>query len=84
MKIKFNVAPKARDYKVGDVVEFNGPIPEGYARKYINRGWAEEYVEPKPEPAKAKPPEPKETLSLKSKDGLSGKDGLVGEAGVQK
>ncbi len=50
MKIKFTEAPKGRDHKIGDVVEFNGPIPEGYARKYIARGWAEEYVEPKPEP----------------------------------
>ncbi len=48
MKIKFTAVPSARDYKVGDVVEFKGHIDVGYALKYINRGWAEEYEEPKP------------------------------------
>ena len=59
MKIKFTEAPKGREYKAGDVVEFKGPIPEGYARKYINRGWAEEYTEPKPEPKPAPVVQPK-------------------------
>jgi len=43
MKIKFIMQPTGgrREFKVGDIVEFNGPVPEGYARKYIDRGWAE-------------------------------------------
>lgn len=42
MRVRFIEAPKARDYRVGDVVDFDGPIPETYARKFINRGWAVE------------------------------------------
>ena len=54
MKIKFIEAPPAREYKVGEVVDLNGFVAEGYARKYILRGWAVEYVEPKPvDPVKA-------------------------------
>lgn len=41
MKIKFvEVAKGGRDFKKGDEVEFVGRIEEGYARKYIDRGWA--------------------------------------------
>ena len=40
MKIEFVQASKGRDFKVGDVVEFEGKVEEGYARKYIQRGWA--------------------------------------------
>ncbi len=69
MKIKFTEAPNGREFKVGDVVEFKGSIPEGYARKYINRGWAEEYVDPKPE---AKP-EPKPALKIEVPVGGSDK-----------
>jgi hypothetical protein len=69
MKIKFIEAPKGRDFKVGDIVELNGPLNEGYARKYINRGWAVEHVDA-PSPIEAKPIEkPKATFSLKPKDG---------------
>jgi len=74
VKIRFIERPPARDYKVGDIVEFNGHIAEGYARKYILRGWAVEYVAPVVEVAKpvekvvVKAPEPKATLSLKPKD----------------
>ena len=73
MKIKFTAVPPARDYKVGDVVEFKGHIDIGYALKYINRGWAEEYEEPKPvaKPVEVKlstvvtaPTESKPTLKL--------------------
>ena len=57
MKIKFTEAPPGRDYKAGDVAEFNGSVPEGYARKYVARGWAVEVKdEPKPEPKKAEAP----------------------------
>ena len=46
MKIRFIVSPPGRpEYKKGDVREFNGRIEEGYARKYVARGWAEEVVE---------------------------------------
>ncbi len=46
MKIKFVQRPGGgRDFKVGDEADFNGRIEEGYARKYIDRGWAEEVVE---------------------------------------
>jgi hypothetical protein len=75
VKIKFIEAPPAREYKVGDVVEFNGYVAEGYARKYILRGWAVDYVEPvkaapvvAPVAAPAVKAEPKATLSLKPKD----------------
>ncbi len=40
-------------YKEGDVVEFVGFVPEGYARKYIDKGLAVEYVAPV---AKSVPP----------------------------
>lgn len=77
MKIKFIEAPPAREYKVGEIVELKGFVAEGYARKYILRGWAIEYVEPvkiapvvAPSVASAAKsiPEPKATLSLKPKD----------------
>ena len=71
MKIKFIEAPPAREYKAGEVVEFNGFVAEGYARKYILRGWAVEYVEPvkvAPVVAPVAKVEPKATLSLKPKD----------------
>lgn len=42
MKIKFTESPKGREYKKGDEVDFVGSIEEGYARKYVDRGWAEE------------------------------------------
>lgn len=58
MKIKFIEAPKGRDYKVGDIVEFKGLISEGYAQKYINRGWAIEVADEKPS-KKAEPAPPK-------------------------
>lgn len=45
MKIRFTTAPKGRDYKVDQVVDFKGKIEEGYARKYIDRGWAVEIDE---------------------------------------
>lgn len=41
MKIKFIEAPKGRDFKKGDVVDFKGKVDETYALKYIARGWAE-------------------------------------------
>ena len=45
MKIEFIEAPKGRDYKAGDIVEFKGRVDEGYALKYISRGWAKPYDE---------------------------------------
>lgn len=45
MKVRFKEAPKGRDFKVGQVVEFKGAVDETYARKYIARGWAEEVDE---------------------------------------
>lgn len=42
MKIKFLISPKGRpEYKKGESYDFNGPIEEGYARKFIDKGWAE-------------------------------------------
>lgn len=41
MKIKFIQAPKGRDYKVGETVDFKGPVEQTYAMKFIQRGWAE-------------------------------------------
>lgn len=42
MKIKFVQKPIGRpEYNIGDVVEFNGPVEESYARKFLARGWAE-------------------------------------------
>ena len=56
MKLKFVEAPKGRHYKVGEVVDFTGPVAEGYARKYMDRGWAVEHKdEPKPQPVADKP-----------------------------
>jgi hypothetical protein len=47
MKIKFVKGHKPKghaedipDYKMGEVYDFNGPVAEGYARKYIERGYA--------------------------------------------
>lgn len=45
MKIKFVTAPKGRDYKVGQVVEFKGKVEETYALKFLSRGWAEPFDE---------------------------------------
>lgn len=53
MKIRFVKTPEGgrkADFKVGDELDLVGPINEGYARKYIDRGWAEEV---KPEPVAA-------------------------------
>lgn len=52
MKIRF-VKPwevkqgdgKGPKYKIGDEVEFNGRVPETYARKYINRELAVEVTD---------------------------------------
>lgn len=41
-------------YNAGDVVSFDGPVNETYARKYIARGYAEIYVAPAPEPVPVK------------------------------
>ncbi len=42
MKIKFIESPPARpEYKKGDVVDFNGPVEESYAKKFLLRKWAE-------------------------------------------
>lgn len=42
MKIKMIETPKGRpEYKAGETYEFNGPLEEGYARKFVARGWAE-------------------------------------------
>ncbi len=42
MKIRFLERPLGRpEYQKGQTCEFNGAIDEGYARKYIARGWAE-------------------------------------------
>jgi hypothetical protein len=56
MKIRFKVhhRPKgdAEDipsYKAGETYTFNGPVSEGYAKKYVRLGYAVEAVE---EPAK--------------------------------
>lgn len=47
MKIKFIAKPLGRpEYKVGDEVEFTGRVEEGYAQKYVGRGWAED-ISPK-------------------------------------
>lgn len=41
MKIKFVQRPSGgRDYEVGEEVEFAGRVEEGYAQKFIDRGWA--------------------------------------------
>lgn len=55
MQIKFvkghkptGQAKNIPDYKVGDVVSFDGPVAETYALKYIRRGFAVAHVnEPK-------------------------------------
>lgn len=42
MKVRMLETPKGRlQYLKGETYEFNGPIEEGYARKFIARGWAE-------------------------------------------
>lgn len=42
MKIKMLETPKGRaEYEKGQTYDFNGPVEEGYARKFIARGWAE-------------------------------------------
>lgn len=35
-------------YETGSEHDFDGPVAETYARKYIRRGWAEEVVQPPP------------------------------------
>ena len=41
MKIKFVKTALGRpEYSVGETYEFNGPIEEGYARKFLDREWA--------------------------------------------
>lgn len=46
MKIRFTVDPKGRpEFKKDMVVEFKGALDEGYARKYVARGWAVEIEE---------------------------------------
>ena len=50
------------EYKQGEVHEFTGPVAEGYAQAYIDRGYAVDHEEaapkPKPEPAKDADKEP--------------------------
>ncbi len=42
MKIRMLATPKGRaEYQKGEVYDFNGAIEEGYALKFIDRGWAE-------------------------------------------
>jgi hypothetical protein len=43
VKIQFTVKPKGRHYQAGEVVDFTGWVEEGYAKKYIARGWAVPY-----------------------------------------
>ncbi|MEP9389648.1 hypothetical protein [Mesorhizobium sp. KR9-304] len=57
MKIKFLTGFKPKgdaenipSYEAGEVYDFSGPVAEGYARKYIGRGLAEE-AKPAPKPA---------------------------------
>jgi hypothetical protein len=67
MKIRFVQPPKGgRSFKVGDEAEFNGPIEEGYARKYIARGWAIDVTNERP--ARAVKPEVVKTDSVKTTD----------------
>lgn len=63
MRLKFLTAAPGRDFKPGETRDFNGPVEEGYARKYIDRGWAEEVIPPPP-PA----PVLKEVKDQKSSD----------------
>jgi hypothetical protein len=43
MKLRFvQKAPGRHEYQVGKIYDFNGPVEEGYAAKYIDRGWAVE------------------------------------------
>jgi len=44
MKLRFIATAKGRDWKVGDTADFNDrdSCAMSYARKYIERGWAEE------------------------------------------
>ena len=52
MKVKFTQTPGyGHPYKAGDVFESHGPVEEGYARKYVARGWA---IEHKDEPPASK------------------------------
>lgn len=44
MKIKFTESPKGRpEYKEGDVVDFNGPVAQTYAHKFVRQGVAVEF-----------------------------------------
>ncbi len=72
MKIKFIESPKGRDYKIGEEVDFVGHIQEAYARKFIDRGWAEEVVAEKPSRAAARTVDPvKSEPEVKPKTGSS-------------
>ncbi len=62
MRIRFIEVPIGRDYKVGQVVEFNGAVEQTYARKFITRGWAVDVADD-PEPASVPPKETKATPS---------------------
>lgn len=54
MRIKILVTPPGRQHlKVGEVMEFKGPVEEGYAKKYVARGWAEEVTGETVKPAPA-------------------------------
>jgi hypothetical protein len=71
MKLKFlrgykpkGSSPDIPTYKEGEVYEFNGPVSEGYADKYVRLGLAEVYVAPKVEaPKPAEVAEPKDAVS---------------------
>ena len=63
MKIKFVRGHKVQQhdgngtvYEEGKVYDFDGFVAETYARKYIARGYAVEYVEPKVTQAKLPDP----------------------------
>lgn len=62
MKIKFLKPHKVQQgdgqgprYSVGEEVSFDGPVAETYARKYIERGLAEEVMAEAPKPVEAAP-----------------------------
>lgn len=40
MKVRIIELSKGRDFKVGDILEFNTPVELTYARSYIDNGWA--------------------------------------------
>jgi hypothetical protein len=52
MRIEFITTPgHGHPYKEGDKLDLNGFVEEGYARKYIERGWAKEIPSVAPTPA---------------------------------